>query len=348
MVIGQEDEPSMIPDDASRPWGSTTTFNDAIAGWKDNGWEDLSPVTVRRDESVWKLDIRDGIGRRRIAATSPYDVERYFRQLKTEGAGRETIRYVRSIIHRACRLARKWSGNILPNPVADTELAVFGTAFEPDPVRAPSEDEVRLVLKAASALDLRYGACLRLIAATGIRRGEACAIRWSDIAWEEDTIRVDQAVVTAKGSAVVKSPKTRASIRTLALDDGTVQTLRDLQLAQKLLADDSGVALGLAGFVFSAEPGGGTPPYPDTMSRAFMRARRDAGVDSDVHLHSLRHFQATTLDAVIPERQKQARLGWSTVQMARHCTDAVAAEDRRAAEHLGRVLDGDPSPSPGD
>jgi hypothetical protein len=53
----------------------------------------------------------------------------------------------------------------------------------------------------------------------------------------------------------------------------------------------------------------------------------------------LRHFQATSLDAVIPERQKQARLGWSTVHMARHYTDAISSEDRKAAEHIGTLLD---------
>jgi hypothetical protein len=31
-------------------------------------------------------------------------------------------------------------------------------------------------------------------------------------------------------------------------------------------------------------------------------------------------------------------LGWSTVQMSRHYTDAIGAEDRRAAEHVGRLL----------
>jgi hypothetical protein len=45
------------------------------------------------------------------------------------------------------------------------------------------------------------------------------------------------------------------------------------------------------------------------------------------------------LDPVISEAQKQARLGWSTVHMARHYTDGVPAEDRRAAEHIGRLLD---------
>jgi hypothetical protein len=35
------------------------------------------------------------------------------------------------------------------------------------------------------------------------------------------------------------------------------------------------------------------------------------------------------------------RLVRSTVQMARHYTDGLVAEDRRAAEHIGRLLRGD-------
>ena len=31
-------------------------------------------------------------------------------------------------------------------------------------------------------------------------------------------------------------------------------------------------------------------------------------------------------------------MGWATVQMARHYTDAITEEDRRAAEHVGQLL----------
>ena len=48
---------------------------------------DLSPNTVRGYEGVWRRDVRDSIGRRRIATLSPYDVERYFRDSKEGGAG---------------------------------------------------------------------------------------------------------------------------------------------------------------------------------------------------------------------------------------------------------------------
>ncbi len=90
--------------------------------------------------------------------------------------------------------------------------------------------------------------------------------------------------------------------------------------------------------MFSFEAGGAAPPHPDSFSHALARVRTRAGLPADIHLHSLRHFHATVLDPVISEAQKQTRLGWSTVHMARHYTDGVPAEDRRAAEHVGRVL----------
>ena len=49
---------------------------------------------------------------------------------------------------------------------------------------------------------------------------------------------------------------------------------------------------------------------------------------------------------VISEAQKQARLGWSTVHMARHYTDVIEEEDRRAAEHIGCLLAGKESGEP--
>jgi integrase len=98
------------------------------------------------------------------------------------------------------------------------------------------------------------------------------------------------------------------------------------------------VTLGPEGFVFSLDADGLEAPRPDSLSRSFARLRDSAGVVSDIHLHSLRHFVATELDSVISESQKQARLGWSTVQMARHYTDSVSEEDQRAADHMGELI----------
>jgi hypothetical protein len=121
LIAEQDSTPSPAPEQPTE-WGSTTTINDAIAAWQRNGWEDLSPKTARRYESAWEVNIRDSIGRRRIATLGPYDVEQYFQELKRTGHSEASVRMIKAVLHRACRLAGRWSGNVLPNPIADIEI----------------------------------------------------------------------------------------------------------------------------------------------------------------------------------------------------------------------------------
>ncbi len=341
LVSGQDAAPAAVPEEGRGTWGPTSTINDALAAWQANGWEDLSPSTTRRYESLWNVHIRDEIGRRRIASLSSYDLERWYRDMKRRGQGESSVRQARAMMNRACRLARKWSGGVLPNPVAESELPAWSLHEKGDAVRSPTVEEVRQLLAAAAEYDARLGVLLRVVAATGARRGEVCALRWSDVDFSAGCVRFDEAVVAAKGGAIIRGPKTRASIRTVALDEESLVMLGELRGAQEELARLCERSLDDQSFVFSAEPGGSTPLYPDTVTHGFDVIRKRSGVASDLHVHSLRDFHATLLDPIISEKQKQARLGWATVHMARHYTDAIEEEDRRAATHVASVLRGE-------
>jgi len=45
LITTQEATPAIVPNEASRAWGPTTTINNAITGWKANGW--MISVRVR-------------------------------------------------------------------------------------------------------------------------------------------------------------------------------------------------------------------------------------------------------------------------------------------------------------
>ena len=321
-------------------WSSATTLNAAFAAWRLNGWQDLSPTTTRRYEGIWRVHVQNSIGLRKISELGSYDLERFFRKLKSDGQSESSVHQIRAVLNRTCHLAKRWSGGVLPNPVAETELPSWSMDAA-RVVRAPDATEIASLLRACAGEDACVAAFVRFLTATGVRRGEACALRWSDVDLENRTITIDESIVSSRGGATVKSPKTRASIRRLSIDTGTAEVLATLRKEQRGLAAMCETSLGDESFVFSFEPGGTTPPHPDVMSHAFASLRDRAKVAGDVHLHSLRHFQATILDSVVSERQKQARLGWATVHMARHYTDAVTEEDQKAAEFVGRLLDED-------
>jgi hypothetical protein len=126
----------------------------------------------------------------------------------------------------------------------------------------------------------------------------------------------------------------------VAIDQTIVATLVALKEETDRWAALGGFLVEPQHFVFATELPGDPPPHPDGISHTFRRIRAAARVPADVHLHSLRHFQATALDPIISEAQKQTRLGWSTVHMPRHYTDGLEQEDRRAAEHIAGLLSG--------
>ena len=319
-------------------WGRDTTINHAIEGWKRNGWEDLSPNTSGRYDGIWRNYIAGSIGRRKIMSVTPYEVETYFRDLKKAGLGPKSIRQIRAVLHRACRLARKWSNGVLPNPIEDTEMPDWALHEQPAEVRAPTVDELRSILAAAALDEPRLAVFIRLVAASGARRSEICALRWSDVDFVQRRIRIDESIVQSDGNCLIRGPKNRASIRNVTIDDDTAQALAGLRVRCLDLASATGLALVPDAFAFSSDPDGSRPASPSAMSHSFARIRDKAGVSKEIHLHSLRHFQSTVLDSVISEAQKQARMGWATVQMARHYTDAITEEDRRAAHHIGELL----------
>ena len=161
------------------------------------------------------------------------------------------------MLHRNCRLARTWSSNTLPNPITDTVLPERSLAATGPAVVPPLPRKVRRLLSAArDDRDPRVPAFARLVTATGMRRGEACALRRDDVDWEGSAVRIDEALVTFTGGVNAQGTKTRASVGGVAVDASTLGELRRLHDYQVELAAVAEVKVGGDGLVFSCEPRG--------------------------------------------------------------------------------------------
>jgi len=62
LVAEQDSQPTAVPEQPAN-WGPATTVNDAVAAWRDNGWDDLSPRTARHYEGIWRVHIEEDPGR---------------------------------------------------------------------------------------------------------------------------------------------------------------------------------------------------------------------------------------------------------------------------------------------
>ena len=76
------------------------------------------------------------------------------------------------------------------------------------------EETAQKIIAALENESIKYETYFKLIIATGMRRGECCALKWEDINYAERSIHVCRnAVKTTGDEIIVKAPKTKAGNR---------------------------------------------------------------------------------------------------------------------------------------
>jgi integrase len=148
----------------------------------------------------------------------------------------------------------------------------------------------------------------RLLLDSGMRIGEAVALKWTDL--DGNRVRVERTQSSVGGHLVVGTPKTAASRRTIPLEPETIAALRRHELAQK----EERMRLGLrdtAGWVFTVR-GGGMASAGATR-RWLDKAIARAGV-SPITPHGLRRTMTVLwLQSGIDVKVVSKRLGHSSV-----------------------------------
>ena len=134
----------------------------------------------------------------------------------------------------------------------------------------------------------RLFALFRLMATSGLRRGEAIGLRWPDVDLTGRAVHVSGQLQRIGGRLAWCPPKTETSVRAVALDRATAAALRRHRQCQDMEAQARGMAGG--GYVFTAADG--RPLSPDLVSRTFSRLVAQAGLPP-VRLHDLRHGAAS-------------------------------------------------------
>jgi integrase len=171
-------------------------------------------------------------------------------------------------------------------------------------VQPPQAEDAARLLSAAMAEDPELGLFLRLAVMLGARRGELCALRWSDIDFDRHEVLIAGNVVRVPRQALVhKDTKTHAK-RRVAVGAGTVELLRARRVTQAKDALAFGTTLAGDAYVFSHAPDGSKPIDPDGISHRFLRLARQLGVQC--RLHDLRHLAAAL---VLWRRAEQASPG---------------------------------------
>jgi integrase len=312
-----------------------------LDSWLD-GKRKLRPSTRRAYESHIRVYLTPTIGHVRLSALRADHLDKMYETIRSgelrKPPSAATLRRIHATVHSALATAYK-RRLIAHNPAGQVELEAA-----PRNVRSvwtPAE----LATFLRHAADDRLGAAYHLVASTGLRRGELCGLRWSDVDLEAGVLVVARQHVEVGREIMVGAPKTKAGARTVALDAGTVAVLRAHKAAQaaERLAWGAGYCDG--GLVFAKEDG--TPLRPEYVTRHFLALSSEAGLPRIV-LHGLRHTWAThALAAGVDMLVVSRHLGHSSLsltadtytrvlpEVSRQAAELVAAMVRQASGNVG-------------
>lgn len=218
-------------------------------------------------------------------------------------------------IHSAMRL-------IFKHAVVEYGLENDPTSYVTLPKAKPSTPRVALTeeeqKRVIECVDLPDGLFAYFLLFTGMRRGEALALKWEKIDFENKKITVVDNVVFVENRAVIKPPKTESGTREVVLLDCLSEKLRPLMPSDR------------SEFVFSGKTLFGGSYYP----KAWKRYQKASGLN--ITPHQLRHTYATILfEAGIDTKDAQSLMGHSDISTTRNIYTHI--RQKRLSETANRL-----------
>jgi integrase len=263
-----------------------------LRSWLD-GQTDLSPVSVERYRDIIERQTIPIIGAIELQKLKPIHVRDWVSGMLKRGGCRGAGTLSARSVNHALRVIRTALGAAVKVELLSRNVAaaVDAPKVEADEVEILTAHQIAAVLDALEGSRLYPFAALAL--ATGCRRGELCALRWSDVG--AGVVKVERSLEQTRAGLRFKGPKSKNGRRSISLPPFAVSMLdahrrEQLELRMKLgMGKPKPDAL-----VFCDHDG--KPIAPNHLSVMWRRAI--AGLDvPKVKFHALRHSHASALIA---------------------------------------------------
>ena len=191
-----------------------------------------------------------------------------------------------------------------------------------------TKEELKELLKLAQTATLSYFFPLvHLMSYTGLRQGEALALKWSDIDFENKKITVDKTATRIKEKQTLQTPKTKNSKRVISIDPTTLLILKSWKKDQIKIYFKNGKHFeGDENFIFTNQRAEWV--HIHNFIRYFKRFIADHKL-KQITPHGLRHTHASLLfSAGVEPKSISDRLGHSTVQITLDLYTHITEEQR--------------------
>ncbi len=308
------------------------TLGSYLETWLAHASGRVRAKTWQGYEALIRLYAEPALGDVPLEQLSPLDLQRLYSTLLVR-PGRPlaggTVLNLHLVLTQALGQAVRW-GYIGSNPAAGAQ--------PPRPRRAePALVDAELSGRILDATRGTRFECPAAIAiATGMRRGEILALRWSDLSEDLSLAHVRRSLQPTRHGLVFEQPKTKRSRRAVMLPAFLVPYLGRQRKDQARRRDLCGAAWCRTDLVIDRGDGG--PLHPDTLSSRWGVFLSRSGLPH-VRFHDLRHAHATLMlqqgvhPKVVSERLGHASVG-ITLDTYSHVLPAMQEQAIRAFDEL--------------
>lgn len=259
---------------------SNKRFSSWALEWLELNRNRLSPSTVSLYKTYINAHFIPYFGNVKLNKISELQIRRFINEkleyLKS-GTVRKMFFVLSKILHGA--LKRK-------NPCQDID-APAKDDYTPYVL---SDKEFYQILDAFKGTD--YEPIILLAGQCGLRRGEIFALKWDDIDWQNNIIRIDEnRCINDKGNYEDKSPKSKNGVREVVATEYIIGLLDKIRGTQKEIRK----------YIFEGRP--------DNFSSRWAELRTKKKIPP-IRFHDLRHYHASWLYSQhIPDQYAAERLG---------------------------------------
>jgi integrase len=273
-------------DDGMTYANTQITLEEYLTGWIASKKSSLRQTTWKQYKMMIEKYIVPRLGGRKIHNLRPHDIQVFYDRLLADGMGAFSVLKIHTILHGALDRAVRL-GSMPSNP---TSLAI--------PPREPAremqfydENQVNQLLVTAQGHYLE--SILHLAVTTGMRQMELLGLKWADLDWVNQTLKVERQLARPTGEDVsFTQPKTRYGKRTVVLGSGTIQALQNHNERQNLARQKAAENWVEYGLIFTTRYG--TPHHPRNILRDFKLLAERAGLPI-IRFHDLRHTAASLM-----------------------------------------------------
>ncbi|WP_270290171.1 site-specific integrase [Enterococcus casseliflavus] len=287
------------------------TFIDIQELWYEEYKHTVRESTLSRVSFLFKKNIFPCFGKKKISSFTVAYCQKTVNKWKAEYSTYKALKtYTTAVFDYAVRM-----NVIVSNPMKDVYITKGNARKKEDKIKFYEAEELKEFLEVAKKdkFPLSYP-LFRLLAFTGIRKGEALALTWQDIDFENKILTINKTIArNTKNELVTNQPKTETSNREISLDDTTIEVLKKWRQDQrKYLLSHGHNSLRPNQIIFSSKNNNYLDPLrPNNIQK---RLCRESGL-KDITIHGFRHTHCSLLfEAGLSIQEVQSRLGHSDIQ----------------------------------